>query len=222
MFPRSPAVPRGLRGAPATLGLGALVALFLLPLAALAAEPDEVVRTVSEDILGIIAEHRDSYDGNPDAYYEAMDARMAEFVDYDAIARAVMNQYWDDATPEQRERFVATFRRSLVRSYARALMEFEHEEIDVLPVLDEHRRGNRALVRMAITGTNGRSYELRYSMAESPEGAWQVRNVIVDGVNLGVTYRNQFASAMQSPDGGTIDAVIDSWTVSDAEVSVGS
>jgi phospholipid transport system substrate-binding protein len=204
------------------LGLGALVALILLPLAALAAEPDEVVGTVSEDILGIIAEHRDSYDENPDAYYAAMDERMAEFVDYDAIARAVMNQYWDDATPAQRERFVATFRRSLVRSYARALMEFEHERIEVLPVLDEHRRGNRALVRMEITGTNGRSYELRYSMAESSEGAWQVRNVIVDGVNLGVTYRNQFASAMQSPEGGTIDAVIDSWTVSDAEVSVGS
>jgi phospholipid transport system substrate-binding protein len=203
-------------------GLCALVALLLLPLAALAAEPDAVVRTVSEDILEIISEHREGYDENPNAYYEAMDARMAEFVDYDAIARAVMNQYWDDATPAQRERFVTTFRRSLVRSYARALMEFEHERIEVLPVLDEHRRGNRALVRMEITGTNGRSYELRYSMAENPEGDWQVRNVIVDGVNLGVTYRNQFASAMQSPEGGTIDAVIDSWTVSDAEVSVGS
>lgn len=219
MSPLSPAVAGGL---PALRRLGALLALFLVPLAAGAAEPDEVVRTVSEDVLGIISEHRERYDENPDAYYAAVDERMAGFVDYDAIARAVMNQYWDDATPAQRERFVGTFRRSLVRSYARALMEFEHERIEVLPVLEEHRRGNRALVRMEITGTNGRSYQLRYSMAESPEGAWQVRNVIVDGVNLGVTYRNQFASAMQSPEGGTIDAVIDSWSASDAEVSVGS
>ncbi|MEE4362018.1 MAG: ABC transporter substrate-binding protein [Pseudomonadales bacterium] len=203
---------------------GCLVVLALVrPVSAIAAsEPDQAVREVSEDILGIIETHRSSFADMPQAYYDDVDARMQSFIDYEAIARAVMAQYWDDATPEQRERFIASFRRSLVRSYARALMEFEHERIDVLPVKPEHRRGNRALVRMEIVGNSGRAYELDYSMAQDEAGDWLVRNVIVDGINLGVTYRNQFVSAMQSPDGGNIDAVIESWSVSDPETGIGS
>jgi phospholipid transport system substrate-binding protein len=51
-------------------------------------------------------------------------------------------------------------------------------------------------------------------MGQGEDGVWRVRNVIVDGVNLGLTYRNQFASAMQSGDArGDIDAVIDEWTL---------
>ncbi|HSG87721.1 MAG TPA: ABC transporter substrate-binding protein [Pseudomonadales bacterium] len=198
--------------------VAALAGVTLAPPAAFAQaeaeEPDEVVRQVSDDILDIIEGRRDSFDADPDGFYAAVDARMDDFVDYEAIARAVMAQYWETATPEQRARFAVSFRRGLVRSYGRALLEFEQQKIDVLPMKPEHRRGNRALVRMEITSANGRIYPLQYSMAQDDDGDWLVRNVIVDGVNLGLTYRNQFASAMQSGDGrGDIDAVIDSWSV---------
>lgn len=176
--------------------------------------PAEVVRRVSEDIMGIIETHRDTFDDAPGDYFEAVDERMASFVDYDAIARAVMARYWSDADEAQRARFVESFRQGLVRSYARALLEFEQQKVEVLPIKPEHRRENRALVRMEITGGNGRIYPLQYSMALDEEGDWRVRNVIVDGVNLGLTYRNQFASAMQSGDAaGDIDAVIGDWFV---------
>jgi phospholipid transport system substrate-binding protein len=176
--------------------------------------PDDVVRAVSQDIMGIIQTHRDTFDDDPKAYFDAVNARMDDFVDWDAIARAVMAGYWSEADAEQRERFIDSFRKGLVRSYARALLEFEQQKVEVLPVLAEHRRDDRALVRMEITGGNGRIYPLRYSMAKGEDGVWRVRNVIVDGVNLGLTYRNQFASAMQSGDAaGDIDAVIGDWFV---------
>ena len=44
---------------------------------------------------------------------------------------------------------------------------------------------------------------------------WRVRNVIVDGVNFGRTYRNQFASAMESRGLGALDTVIDAWMGTD-------
>lgn len=198
----------------------ALVLLLLLCLAgatraeAVAEAPDDVVRSVAGDILGLIERYQDRFDADPDGYYSAVDDRMAGFVDYHSIARAVMARYWNDASAEQQERFVDVFRRGLVRTYARALLEFEQQRVDVLPLLAEHLRGDRALVRMEITGANGRVYPLQYSMGRGEDGAWRVRNVIVDGVNLGLTYRNQFASAMQTGDArGDIDAVIRSWTI---------
>jgi phospholipid transport system substrate-binding protein len=176
--------------------------------------PDEIVRSVAGDILGIIQSYQDRFENDPDGYYRAVDETMAGFVDYRSIARAVMARYWSEASVEQQERFVEVFRRGLVRTYARALLEFEQERVDVLPLLSEHLRGDRALVRMEITGGNGRIYPLQYSMGRGEDGAWRVRNVIVDGVNLGLTYRNQFASAMQTGDArGDIDAVIRGWTI---------
>lgn len=176
--------------------------------------PDEIVRVVADDILELIQGYQTEDARESASYYDSVDATMSEFIDYRAIARAVMARYWADASNEQRERFVTVFREGLVRTYARALLEFEQEEVAVLPLLPEHLRGNRALVRMEITGGNGRIYPLQYSMGLGDDGVWRVRNVIVDGVNLGLTYRNQFASAMQSGDArGDIDAVIDEWTL---------
>lgn len=178
--------------------------------------PDEVVRSVAGDILGLIERYQDGFENDPDGYYQAVDETMAGFVDYRSIARAVMARYWNEASPEQQQRFVEVFRRGLVRTYARALLEFEQQRVDVLPLREEHLRGDRALVRMEITGGNGRVYPLQYSMGRGDDGTWRVRNVIVDGVNLGLTYRNQFASAMQTGDArGDIDAVIRSWTLED-------
>ena len=215
-FPTSPRV-RAAGPVAATFILLLLSVSLALPSAAQEEvdAPDEVVRRVSDEILSVIETHRDSFDEKPQAFYSAVDEQMAQFVDYPAIARAVMARYWSEASEAQRERFVERFRRGLVRSYGRALLEFDQQRIEVLPVLDEHRRNGRALVRMEITGGNGRVYPLQYSMAvEGEDGPWKVRNVIVDGVNLGLTYRNQFSSAMQSGDArGDLDQVIDNWSV---------
>ena len=194
-------------------------AVLLRPVAA-AEEPGpaETVREVSEEVVAIIDRHRGSFEEDPEAFYRAVDEAMAGFVDYRSIARAVMARYWSRADEAQRDRFVERFRHGLVRSYSRAMFEFDQERIEVLPVLPEHRRDDRALVRMEVTGANGRIYPVRYSMARGESGRWQVRNVIVDGVNLGLTYRNQFDSAMQSGDAaGDLDAVISSWSVATVE-----
>jgi phospholipid transport system substrate-binding protein len=49
-------------------------------------------------------------------------------------------------------------------------------------------------------------------MAYTDSGGWRMRNIIVNGVNMGLTYRNQFASAAQNPEyGGNLDQIIDAW-----------
>jgi phospholipid transport system substrate-binding protein len=51
-----------------------------------------------------------------------------------------------------------------------------------------------------------------YSMRLSKDGVWRVYNLIINGINIGLTYRNQFASSMKSPEHrGNLDAVIATW-----------
>lgn len=197
----------------------ALLLLAAMALAPVRAEessgPDEIVRVATDELLGLIDEHRDEYRSDPEPYFEAVDGSMAQFVDYPGIARGVMAGYWSQATEEQRERFIRTFRHGLVRSYARAMLEFDHRGIEVLPLGENHVRGDRAVVRMRVTGSNGRDYPLHYSMALVDGGSWKVRNVVVNGVNLGQTFRSQFASAMRSAD--DMDVVIENWSTAPPE-----
>ncbi len=178
--------------------------------------PDDVVRIATDELLELIESHKDQYRSDPEPFFRAVDESMATFVDYPGIARAVMANHWSEATDDQREAFIRTFRRGLVRSYARAMVEFDQEEIEVLPLREDHVRGDRAVVRMRVTAANGRTYPLHYSMAKTDESGWQVRNVVVNGVNLGQTYRSQFTSAMRSAD-GAMDTVIDGWSTAPPE-----
>ena len=48
-------------------------------------------------------------------------------------------------------------------------------------------------------------------MGRGKSGDWQLRNIIIEGVNLGEIYRNQFEASARQND-GDLDAVIASWT----------
>jgi len=203
---------RSVNAAKIILIAGLMLALLIVGAArAEEAGPDDTVRVATDELLELIEKHKREYRSDPEPFFRAVDESMANFVDYHGIARAVMANHWSEASAEQREAFVRTFRRGLVRSYARAMFEFDHREIEVLPLREDHVRGDRAVVRMRVTASSGRTYPLHYSMAKLDDKGWQVRNVVVNGVNLGQTYRSQFAGAMRSADGG-LDSVIDGWS----------
>ncbi len=64
---------------------------------------------------------------------------------------------------------------------------------------------------MNVTTSSDHTFTLVYNMSRV-DGAWLVRNIIVDGINLGLSYRSQFKSMMSEPD-ITLDKVIATWSV---------
>lgn len=62
---------------------------------------------------------------------------------------------------------------------------------------------------MRATTDDGATYILSYSMRRSEDGGWEVRNIIADGVSLGLTYRSQFDDLMSRHQ--DIDQVIKAW-----------
>ena len=45
------------------------------------------------------------------------------------------------------------------------------------------------------------------------QGKWKLINIVINGVNLGLTFRNQFYSLMKS-ESNDIDLVIEKWITS--------
>ena len=58
--------------------------------------------------------------------------------------------------------------------------------------------------------TDTKVYPATYDMYRNKEGEWKIINIVVNGVNLGLTFRNQFYS-LSIKRNADIDLVIEEW-----------
>jgi len=189
---------------------GLLVLLAALPLMAGAAaqSPKEVIEKTTTQLLSDLKANKEQYKANPSAFYDALNANLGPVVDADGISKSIMTvKYSRKATPEQMQRFQENFKRSLMQFYGNALLEYNNQGITVG---SEKKDGDeRASVDMSVKGNNGAVYPVQYTL-ENIGGEWKVRNVIVNGINIGKLFRDQFADAMQR-NGNDLDKTIDGW-----------
>ena len=199
-----------------TIRVRALLSVFLLccvaPFASAAQNPYTVIEGVSNELLGVIRSEGKNVNANPQSYYSAVDRVLAPVVDFDFIARGVMGKYAKQATPAQRAKFASTFRRDLVATFARGVATFGNMDVKVLNP-GAAPSGNRVNVLQEVRSKEGVT-KVSYTLVRNRSGQWKLINVILNGVNLGKTFRGQFSQSMQT-NGGDIDRVIASWSAAD-------
>ena len=160
-------------------------------------------------MLDIIATYRDSYPETEVAYFGKLDQLLSAHVDFGFIARNVMGSYGRSASPAQRALFAKTFRDGLVETYGRGLIGYNDQKIVLLEAAPLAKGQRKVTVKQEIRSLT-LSIPLEYSMARKKTGEWMVVNVVINGINLGKTFRNQFVQSAQRS-GGDIDQVIDGW-----------
>lgn len=189
-------------------GLLILLAVFLPLFAHAALGPQEVIQHTTDQLLSDLQANRERYRQDPGAFYQALNRILGPVVDADGISRSIMTvRYSRSATPEQMMRFQENFKRSLMQFYGNALLEYDNQQIRVLP--GAQPADGRASVGMEVVGRQGEIYPVSYTMVDQ-NGEWRVRNVIINGINIGKLFRDQFADAMQR-NGNDLDRTIDGW-----------
>mgnify|MGYP000002675500 FL=1 len=177
-------------------------------------DPFDNIETMTNELLTIIADHKDQYPGNEKSYFSALNSLMTPFVDFDYVAKKVMGKkYVKLSTREQRDRFVAVFREGLVETYGRGLMSYGDEKIVLVnrQVLSKEKRV--IVAKQEIRGATA-VYPLNYLMAKKRKtGEWNIVNVTLNGINLSKTFSSQFQNAARKSS-GNIDTVIDGWLTS--------
>jgi phospholipid transport system substrate-binding protein len=187
-----------------------LVLLACLPFAGhAAATPQQVVQATTDKVLDELNSKREQFKQDPEAFYHALNGILDPVIDFDGFARGVMTvRYSRQASPTQMQAFQESFKRSLVKFYGSALLEYDNQEIRMLPPVAAREPG-RATVNMEVVGRTGAIYPVTYTLEQQGE-AWKVRNVIINGINIGKLFRDQFAESMRS-NGNDLDKVIATW-----------
>lgn len=170
--------------------------------------PEQLIRDSVNELVSQIEGRKDYFAQHPEELEALVDASLAEIADFRYIGASVMGRYFRNATPEQRSRFAEVFRETLIETYAKGLVSFDYRE---LRVLDGNlgRYEGQASVDMEVVASDGEVYPVSYTLRRD-DGQWKVVNVIVNGINLGLTFRNQFDQAMREHN-RDYDAVIDNW-----------
>lgn len=172
----------------------------------------EYVEKVHADIVRVVKENQSIYSENPDEFIDAISSSLQPLVDFKRISRNVMGKHYKSATKEQVIRFTQVFERSLLRTYSKTLAEFKDEEIIVSPESIKSSKSKKEKVSLQIV-TSTKIYPATYDMYLNKNGEWKLINIVINGVNLGLTFRNQFYSLMKT-EGNDMDKVIDKWITS--------
>ena len=189
----------------------------------------QVVETITGQLLALIEEAKLYVDEDEDRFFSELDVLLRPFIDFRSFARAVMGRHASSkkmatltatesaALNAQIDRFSEIFLGALIQTYGKGLLAFDGEEIEVVPpAIDASRpQPKKVVVKQLIYGDRKTPYEVQYSMRTDKKGQWQLRNMVVESINLGKIYRNQFDNAVQVYE-GDIDRVIDNWVVSGA------
>lgn len=172
--------------------------------------PEALVRDNINAFMAELHGREEYFANNLDELKALVDDSLDEVADFRYIGASVMGSYFRNATPEQRSRFANVFRQTLIDTYARGLVTFDYDELRVLDNQRGQRHADQASVDMEVVATNGQVYPVSYSLRLSDD-EWRVVNVIVNGINLGLTFRNQFDQAMRE-NNRDYDAVIRGWS----------
>lgn len=185
----------------------ALISMMLMAQIGYAAEkPNEFVQRISTELTTRLVKERAEYKKDPQLLFTIVQENIEPYVDFNSFARGVMGQFYRQATDKQRADFTATFKQSLIRTYANGLGAYENQKFVVKPYTagDDPKK---AQVDMDIQTNSGTMIPVTYQMVLDAQGQWRVRNLILNGINLGLTFRNQFASTVEA-NRGNLDKAI--------------
>jgi phospholipid transport system substrate-binding protein len=218
------------------LNTGAIIPLWLLAVLvsvhtqAQAKSAYELVQNTTEQVMDVVVAADEYVDEEPERYYRQIQDLLDPLIDFRGFARNVMGPYassdryrsLDEAgrqkLKDQLDRFTSVMRSSLVRTYSKGLLAFGGSRIELVPPESGQAAdagdsaSTRLSVRQLIYAERTQPYEVMYQMGQERSGDWKLRNVIIEDVNLGEIYRDQFLTSAREQD-GNLDAVIDTWTV---------
>ena len=176
--------------------------------------PEIYVDTKAQQMVSVIVNNQDLFRENPEDFKKLIKDIFEPMVDFRRVSALVMSKkYYLSATPEQRSAFIEIFKNSLLDTYSSTLAEWGDQEIVTMFSADKEFEKNAEVKQMLIT--NSAKYPVTYKLRLGKDG-YKIINIVVNGVNLGLTFRNQFKALADKHD-ENIDVIISEWK-SDANI----
>ena len=177
--------------------------------------PHYFIDSNAQKMVEVLTKNSDLFNSNREAYESKIKEIFEPMIDFRRVSASVMGKkYYLIATKEERSKFELVFKDSLLDTYAETLAQWGDSTITTEFPEKIPKNGNLKNIEVKQTLDTGSSkYPISYKLRLTKE-KWKIVNIIINGVNLGLTFRNQFQALAVSND-ENIGITIENW-VSDA------
>lgn len=178
------------------ISLYALFALFVPLAQAQQLAPDVLVKSITEEVVGILKKDQDIQAGDAKKAADLIETKIVPHFNFIRMTRIAMGRNWQLASPEQQKALASEFKTLLVRTYSTALSNYRDQQIDYKPMRAKPE-DTEVTVRSDVKQSgSSQPVAINYEMEKTPNG-WKVYDVKVGGVSLVTTYRDTFASEVR-------------------------
>ena len=158
--------------------------------------------------LTIIKTEGSKYDEKPDEFKEKLKNIWEPMVDVGLVSRLILSKAYKTATEEQILLFQTRTKKLLLDTYITALLEFEDYELETSRKIKENK--NKTLEVEINFFSASDSFKAKFTLYKNKQGELKIINIIIDGINLGLTFRNQFQDNLKN-ENYDLDKAIETW-----------
>jgi phospholipid transport system substrate-binding protein len=152
--------------------------------------PQQLIKQATDKVLSEIKLNSDDYRANPDKLTALVEEVVLPYFNFVAMTNLALYRHRNEFNDEQKIRIVSEFKTLLIRTYGKALLEYNNQEVNYLDMLGSVEKG-KVKVKTEVTQAGGSAVPLDYSLRRGKEG-WQVYDIQVDGISLVTNYRSSF------------------------------
>ena len=188
--------------------VASLIAMSTAANAAPAEAPPVFVKRISDQLIAQLKQNQSKLN-DPSITNKIVAQNIEPYIDEQGFTRLVMGQYYSNqyTTAAQRAQFMQNFRDSAIRTYSRGLAKYSNDGYSLRPY--RNTGAQYPVVMMDFKSSSGSKIPVAFQLVDS-NNQWKIRNINVSGIDLGLTFRDQFKSTVQQ-NGGNMDKAIASF-----------
>jgi phospholipid transport system substrate-binding protein len=126
--------------------------------------------------------------------------------DLNYMARSALGKHWDQATSDQRERFLKVAANAEAHAYAKRFGQYGGQTLTVDRSMPKMRGDGVSIVSSKLTQTDAEPLAIQWDVRNGGQGA-RIVDVRIEGVSMVVTRRAEYNSFIQGH-GGKVEPLI--------------
>jgi phospholipid transport system substrate-binding protein len=170
-------------------------------------EIHEFIDKNAQYFLTVIKEEGSTYENEPEKFKTRLKNIWEPMVDVSLVSRLILAKVYEEATPQQIIAFEEQTKILLLDTYVTTLLEFEDYTLET----DKEIKVNKKTFEVSVKFiSSSDSFITKFSVYRNKLGEYKIINIIIDGINLGLVFRNQFQDNLEK-NNMDLDKAIETW-----------
>jgi phospholipid transport system substrate-binding protein len=151
------------------------------------------IKTTIKQMFVILNDEELKTPGRAEERHQQLEKVIGNRIAYDEMAKRSLGPQWAQLNEEERQEFVRLYAQLLRDTYSSRFDRYSDEKVEFL---QETLQGDYAEVRTRLTSSKF-TLDVDYRMLQRA-GDWRVYDIVVDGISLVHSYREQFTKIIRT------------------------